>query len=286
MNIKHSKIRNTGILFELLVRQITADTLSGKESKAINILKKYFVKSELGKEYKLYETLSKYKNLTESKAEMVINSILETSKNLNRSTIKRQKYNLIKEISSNYNIDDFFKTKLPNYKLHASLYTLLELYNANTNNPDQIIDNKINILETLTSKSVNKQKIKEDVLIEFQSYDKDLRILTYKVLLEKFNSKYSSLNNDQKLILKEFVNSVDSTPKLRDFYNIKIEELKTKLTTLSPKITNKATQIKLNEVVKLLTPLSKSHKVDDNNLINLLQYYELLNEIKSIHESI
>lgn len=286
MNIKHSKIKNTGILFELLVRQITADTLSGKESKAINILKKYFVKSELGKEYKLYETLSKYKNLTESKAEMVINSILETSKNLNRSTIKRQKYNLIKEISSNYNIDDFFKTKLPNYKLHASLYTLLELYNANTNNPDQIIDNKINILETLTSKSVNKQKIKEDVLIEFQSYDKDLRILTYKVLLEKFNSKYSSLNNDQKLILKEFVNSVDSTPKLRDFYNIKIEELKTKLTTLSPKITNKATQIKLNEVVKLLTPLSKSHKVDDNNLINLLQYYELLNEIKSIHESI
>ena len=286
MNIKHSKIRNTGILFELLVRQITADTLSGKESKAINILKKYFVKSELGKEYKLYETLSKYKNLTESKAGMVINSILEASKNLNRSTIKRQKYNLIKEISSNYNIDDFFKTKLPNYKLHASLYTLLELYNANTNNPDQIIDNKINILETLTSKSVNKQKIKEDVLIEFQSYDKDLRILTYKVLLEKFNSKYSSLNNDQKLILKEFVNSVDSTPKLRDFYNIKIEELKTKLTTLSPKITNKATQIKLNEVVKLLTPLSKSHKVDDNNLINLLQYYELLNEIKSIHESI
>ena len=286
MNIKHSKIRNTGILFELLVRQITADTLSGKESKAINILKKYFVKSELGKEYKLYETLSKYKNLTESKAEMVINSILETSKNLNRSTIKRQKYNLIKEISSNYNIDDFFKTKLPNYKLHASLYTLLELYNANTNNPDQIIDNKINILETLTSKSVNKQKIKEDVLIEFQSYDKGLRILTYKVLLEKFNSKYSSLNNDQKLILKEFVNSVDSTPKLRDFYNIKIEELKTKLTTLSPKITDKATQIKLNEVVKLLTPLSKSHKVDDNNLINLLQYYELLNEIKSLHESI
>ena len=286
MNIKHSKIRNTGILFELLVRQITADTLSGKESKAINILKKYFVKSELGKEYKLYETLSKYKNLTESKAEMVINSILETSKNLNRSTIKRQKYNLIKEISSHYNIDDFFKTKLPNYKLHASLYTLLELYNANTNNPDQIIDNKINILETLTSKSVNKQKIKEDVLIEFQSYDKDLRILTYKVLLEKFNSKYSSLNNDQKLILKEFVNSVDSTPKLRDFYNIKIEELKTKLTTLSPKITDKATQIKLNEVVKLLTPLSKSHKVDDNNLINLLQYYELLNEIKSLHESI
>lgn len=283
MNIKHSKIKNTGILFELLVRQITSDTLSGKESKAINILKKYFVKSELGKEYKLYETLSKHRNLTEGKAEIVINSIVETSKGLNRGAIKRQKYNLIKEISTHYNIEDFFKTKLPNYKLHASLYTLLELYNTNINNPDQLIENKINILETLTSKSVDKQKVKEDILVEFQSYDKDLRILTYKVLLEKFNEKYSSLNNDQKLILKEFVNSVDSTPKLRDFYNTKIEELKTKLTALSPKVADKTVQIKLDEVIKLLTPLSKSHKVDDDNLINLLQYYELLNEIKNIH---
>jgi hypothetical protein len=283
MNIKHSKIKNTGILFELLVRQITADTLSGKESKAVNILKKYFVKSELGKEYKLYETLSKHRNLTEGKAEIVINSVVETSKGLNRGAIKRQKYNLIKEISTHYNIEDFFKTKLPNYKLHASLYTLLELYNTNINNPNQLIENKINILETLTSKSVDKQKVKEDIFVEFQSYDKDLRILTYKVLLEKFNEKYSSLNNDQKLILKEFVNSVDSTPKLRDFYNTKIEELKTKLTALSPKVADKVVQIKLDEVIKLLTPLSKSHKVDDDNLINLLQYCELLNEIKNIH---
>jgi len=283
MNVKHSKIKNTGILFELLVRQITADTLSGKESKAINILKKYFVKSELGKEYKLYETLSKHRNLTESKAEIVINSVIETSKNLNRGAIKRQKYNLIKEISSHYNIEDFFKTKLPNYKTHASLYTLLELYNTNTNNPDQLIENKINILESLTSKSIDKQKVKEDVLVEFQSYDKDLRILAYRVLLEKFNEKYSSLNKDQKIILKEFVNSVDSTPKLRDFYNTKIEELKTKLNVLSPKIADKAVKIKLDEVIKLLTPLSKSHKVNDDNLINLLQYYELLNEIKNIH---
>jgi hypothetical protein len=283
MNIKHSKVKNTGILFELLVRQITADTLSGKESEAINILKKYFVKSELGKEYKLYETLSKHRNLTEGKAEIVINSVIETSKGLNRGAIKRQKYNLIKEISAHYNIEDFFKTKLPNYKLHASLYTLLELYNTNINNPDQLIENKINILESLTSKSIDKQKIKDDVLVEFQSYDKDLRILTYRVLLEKFNEKYSLLNNDQKTILKEFVNSVDSTPKLRDFYNTKIGELKTKLTTLSPKVADKAVQIKLDEVIKLLTPLSKSHKVNDDNLINLLQYYELLNEIKNIH---
>jgi len=210
MNIKHSKYKNTGILFELLVRQITADTLSGKDSKATHILKKYFVRTELGREYKLYETLSKYKNLTEGKAEVVINSIIESSKNLNRGTLKRQKYNLIKEISEHYNLEEFFKTNLPSYKSHAALYTLVEIYNSeNLSNPSQIIENKISLLESLTTRAVDKQKVEEDLMIEFQSYDKDLRILTYKVLLEKFNGKYESLNNNQKSVLKEFINSVD-----------------------------------------------------------------------------
>ena len=283
MNIKHSKYKNTGILFELLVRQITADTLSGKDSKATNILKKYFVKTELGKEYKLYETLSKYKNLTEGKAEVVINSVIESSKNLNRGALKRQKYNLIKEISNNYNLEEFFKTKLPNYKTHAALYTLVEIYNSeNLSNPDQIISNKIAILESLTTKPVDKQKVEDDLLTEFQSYDKDLRILTYKVLLEKFNGKYANLNDNQKTVLKEFINSVDSTPKLREFYNTKIQEIKTEITGLSKGVSNKAVQIKLNEVNNLLSPLSKTDKVGNDDLVNLLQYYELLEELKNV----
>ena len=105
MNIKHSKYKNTGILFELLVRQITSDTLSGKDSKAAGILKKFFVKTELGKEYKLYETLSKHKNLTEGKSEIIVNTLVESSKNLNRGALKRQKYNLIQEIQKHYNLE-------------------------------------------------------------------------------------------------------------------------------------------------------------------------------------
>ena len=280
MNIKHSKYKNTGILFELLVRQITSDTLSGKDSKATSILKKYFVKTELGREYKLYETLSKHKNLTEGKAEVVINSVIESSKNLNRGTLKTQKYNLIKEISNYYNLEEFFKTKLPNYKIHAALYTLVEIYNSeNLSNPDQIISNKIAILESLTTKQVNKQKVENDLLTEFQSYDKDLRILTYKVLLEKFNGKYESLNDNQKSVLKEFINSVDSTPKLKEFYNTKIGEIKEEINKLAKTVTNKAIQIKLNEVANLLSPLGKTVNVGDDELVNLLQYYALLEEL-------
>jgi len=280
MIIKHSKYKNTGILFELLVRQITSDTLSGKDSKATNILKKYFVKTELGREYKLYETLTKYKNLTEGKAEVVINSVVETSKGLNRGALKRQKYNLIQELSKHYNLEEFFKTKLPNYKTHAALYTLLEIYNSeNLSNPDQLINNKISILESLTTKEVNKKKVEDDLMVEFQSYDKDLRILTYKVLLEKFNGKYASLNDNQKTVLKEFINSVDSTPKLRDFYNTKVVEIKEELNKLSKTVKEKAIQIKLNEVTNLLSPLSKTSKVGNDDLVNLLQYYELLEEL-------
>ena len=280
MNIKHSKYKNTGILFELLVRQITADTLSGNDSKATNILKKYFVKTELGREYKLYETLSKHKNLTEGKAEVVINSVIESSKNLNRGTLKRQKYNLIQEISKYYSLDEFFATKLPSYKVHAALYTLLEIYNSeNLSNPDQIINNKIAILESLTTRAVNKQKVEEDLMTEFQSYDKDLRILTYKVLLEKFNGKYASLNDNQKSVLKEFINSVDSTPKLKEFYNTKINEIKNELTSLALKVTDKVVKIKLNEVNNMLLPLGKVAKVGNDDLVNLLQYYALLEEL-------
>jgi hypothetical protein len=280
MNIKHSKYKNTGILFELLVRQITADTLSGNDSKATGILKKYFVRTELGREYKLYETLSKHKNLTEGKAEVVVNSVIESSKNLNRGALKRQKYNLIQEISKYYNLDEFFATKLSSYKVHAALYTLLEIYNSeNLSNPDQIINNKIAILESLTTRAVNKQKVEEDLMTEFQSYDKDLRILTYKVLLEKFNGKYASLNDNQKSVLKEFINSVDSTPKLKEFYNTKINEIKSELNTLAKKVTDKVVKIKLNEVNNMLLPLGKVSKVGNDDLVNLLQYYALLEEL-------
>jgi hypothetical protein len=285
MNIKHSKYKNTGILFELLVRQITADTLSGKDSKATNILKKYFVKTELGREYKLYETITKHKNLTEGKAEVVINSVIESSKNLNRGALKRQKYNLIQEISKYYNLEEFFKTKLPNYKSYAALYTLVEIYNSELlSNPDQIISNKIAILENLTTKQVDKKKVEDDLLTEFQSYDKDLRILTYKVLLEKFNGKYASLNDNQKSVLKEFINSVDSTPKLREFYNTKITEIKATLTKQVKKVTDRAIQIKLNEVNNMLTPLGKTANVGNDDLVNLLQYYELLEELTKVND--
>jgi hypothetical protein len=280
MKIKHSKYKNTGILFELLVRQITADTLKGGDSPAIDILKKYFVKSELSREYKLYESILKSKVLSESHANVYIETTLSNSKHLNRSVLKKQKYNLINEIKQNYDLSTFFGSQISDYKTLASIYTLLESTNITTPDNKQLIKNKINLLEHLTKKEPNLVENKENVLQEFSTYDKDLRSLTYRILLEKFNEKYDILNQDQKQVLKEYINSVDSTPGLRKFYNSKIDELKNTLSEQSKNTKDKATKIKIQEVAKMLLKLDNTSKVNDDHLIDLLQYYELIKEVK------
>ena len=280
--IKHSKIKNTGILFELLVRQITADTLDGKDSPVKDLLKKYFVKTELGREYKLYETLLKKTTLTETKANIIVNTLIESSKTLNRGTIKRQKYNLIKEIKDHYNIEQFFNHKLPNYKVYAAFYTLLETYNYPqiTINPEQIINNKITILEHLTAAPITEKKVADDVMDAFINEDKDVRLLSYKISMEKFNTKYNNFTPEQKAILKEYMNSVDNTTRLKEFYTDKTTEIKNQLQLLNTNTHNPVTQIKINEIISLIGTPGKNQRIKDHNVSDLLQYYDLIKELE------
>ena len=284
MNIKHSKYKNTGILFELLVRQVTSDTLNGVESVAIKLIQKYFVKSELGKEYKLYEALTKSTTLTESKANMLIHTLLESSKRLNRGSLKREKYNLINEIKASFNIADFFKTKLPHYKAHAAYYMLAEVQNSKTIvDTNLIVNNKMTLLEHLSTAPISEEKVEAEVLREFQSYDKDTRMLTYRILMEKFNGKYDGLHSSQKEVLRQYVNSVDSTPVLKEFYNTEVSKIHTQLNELNANVTDKAVQIKINEVSGLIEVLDKNAKVTSDNIVNILQYLGLVEELKIAH---
>lgn len=277
MSIKHSKFKNTGLLFELLVRQITSDTLEGKNSTAINILKKYFVNTELGKEYKLYEQLGAYKNLTEAKAEMVINTLIETSTKLKRTEIRKQKYNLVREIKESYNVENFFKAKVTNYKVFAALNNLIENQSSEKVAPETVINNKITLFEHLTKVPTVVQS--DELLEEYKGYSKDLRILTYKMLLEKFNEKYDHLTPQQKEVLREVVTAVDNTDKLKEYYNTKITEVQNLLSKKTSVLKDEVLKIKITEIIKYVKPLGKTEKVTNDCIINLLQYYELLNEL-------
>ena len=284
MNIKHSKYKNTGILFELLVRQVTSDTLNGVESAAIKLIQKYFVKSELGKEYKLYEALTKSTTLSESRANVLIQTLLNSSKRLNRGSLKREKYNLINEIKANFNISEFFKTKLPHYKVHAAYYVLAEVQNVKAIvDTNLIVNNKITLLEHLSTAPISEEKVEAEVLREFQSYDKDTRMLTYRILMEKFNGKYDGLHSSQKEVLRQYVNSVDSTPVLKEFYNTEVSKIHTQLNELNANVTDKAVQIKINEVSSLIEVLDKTAKVTSDNIVNILQYLGLVEELKIAH---
>jgi hypothetical protein len=283
MKIKHSKFKNTGILFELLVRQIASETVSNKDSAAIGLVKKYFSKSELAKEYKLYQALITPKNLSEAKAETFVNSTLEASLRLNKTALRKEKYNLIKEIRENYDLEEFFKAKISNYKQYAAAFNLIEAHNSlEFTEPQQIIDNKITLLEHITRKEVDKESVKDRVMEEYGNMDKGTRILAYRMLLEKFNSKYATLSDKQKGVLKEFINNISNTTKLREFVNSNFKTITEEITALIPTITDKTTQIKLAEVITLLHPLDKTQSVKDENIISLLQYQQLIDEIKSV----
>jgi hypothetical protein len=283
MKIKHSKFKNTGILFELLVRQIASDTVSNKDSSAIGIVRKYFNKSELAKEYKLYQALITPKSLSEAKAETFINSTLEASLRLNKTALRKEKYNIIKEIRDHYDIEEFFKAKINHYKQYAAAFNLIEAHNSlEFTEPQHIIDNKITLLEHITRKEIDKESVKDRVMEEFTNMDKGSRILAYRMLLEKFNSKYATLSDRQKLILKEFINNISNTTKLRDFVNKNFTIINEQITKIIPTVADKTTQIKLAEVITLLHPLDKTQNVKDENIISLLQYYQLIEELKSV----
>ena len=280
--IRHSKYKNTGILFELLVRQIASDTISGKDSSAINLVKKYFSKTEISKEHKLYQSLITSKSLSEGRAETLINATLELSSRLNRTSLRKDKYNLIKDIREAYNIEEFFKAKINNYPQYAAVYSLMEAHNSlEFIEPSQVIDNKITLLEHISRQEINKDDIKDRLLEEYISMDKGTRILVYKTLLEKFNSKYNNLTPAQKTVLKEYINNISNTVKLREFVNESFLLLKVELNRLNKTVSDKTVQIKLNEVVNLLKPLDKTQNVKDDNIIALLQFHQLVEELKA-----
>lgn len=284
MKIKHSKYKNTGLIFELLIKQVAADTLSRKESPAIKVIKKFYTgNTTLVKEFKLYDFILKNKGIGSKKAETILSTIVEISRKLDLESLKKQKYELIKELKQHYNLEEFFSMKVDTYKPLAALYCLIEAQNTpNLLDPNVFVNNKTTLLEHLTQTKHLEGEVKDALIEEYSKFDKDLRLLTYKILLEKFNDQYKDLLPEQKNILKEFIVSANSSIRLRNIVNEEMTKLGKDISTLKEKITDSVVRIKLEEIQKAIIPVKNTQKVDDNHLVSLMQYYELVNELKSL----
>ena len=278
MAVKHSKYKNTGILFELLVRQVTSDTVNGIEnSPAINIIKEFFKKNTtLKRELGLYQTLLKEKFKTESRADKFIDAVLKERKKLSNSTLRKQKYNLIKEIKKNYNIEEFFKSKVSNYSNNASIYCLFE-----GASPSNQVRFRYSLVEAITNSKKEKSRVDETYDI-YKKQDKDVRMLSYKILLEKFNNKYGKLGIKQKSLLKEYIENISNTDKLKDYIHSEINTTTKKLDKATKFVKNDVVKIKLNEVSSQLKKIKSDKNIKDVHIISVLRAYDLIKEVANV----
>ena len=283
--IKHSKFKNTGFIFELLVRQITSEIMSANKSTAEKILKEHFnSKKELSKELKLYQYLINEKYNSESKAEQFINTILEARKRLDEKKLTKEKYNLIKEIKETYNLDEFIKSSISNYKTLASIYKIFETVSTDEQyDPTDIVSSRFTITESIINSSIqNKEtKLKDAVMEEYKKQDGDLRAVSYKLLVESFNNKYKNLTTEQKVLLREYINNINNTGKLNQFVGDETTKLVEQLKLVGSKISDKVTKIKLAETISNIKKIKSVKKIKEQHLSALMMSYELLSELKN-----
>jgi len=279
--IKHSKVRNTGILFELITRQITADIIENKDGLAVGLLKKYFSpNTQLGKEYELYKILTTENYKSESKANHLIEAVLKTYNKINRSQLRREKYNLVSEIKNSYNVNEFFMARIPNYKVYASVYKLFE--SVNITDPSAETDARFTIIESITKRKKEDKVVENKTIAGYKKSEKDLRLLTYQVLVEKFNKKYKSLSEQQKGLLRRYINNISNTNQLKEFVEKESIKVKKQLQSFLPNIDDEVTSIKLKEAIKQSDKLLRGRIVEDNQVITLMRYYQLLKELKDV----
>ncbi len=282
--IKHSKFKNTGFLFELLVRQITSEVMSSSKSVAEKLLKEHFnSKQELSKELKLYQYLINEKYNSESKAEQFINTILEARKKIDEKKLTKEKYNLIKQIKETYNLEEFIKSPISNYKTLASIYKIFETVITDTQyEPTDIVSARFTIAENIINSSIQNKdvKLKDAVLEEYRKQDDDLRAVSYKLLVESFNNKYSNLTNDQKGLLREYINNINNTGKLSEYVSTEVTKLVEGLKEVGSKISDKVTKIKLAETIANIRKIKSVKKIKEQHLSAMMMTYELLKELK------
>jgi hypothetical protein len=100
------------------------------------------------------------------------------------------------------------------------------------------------------------------------------------MLVESFNSKYKNLTQEQKGLLREYINNINNTGKLLEYVSDEATKLITNLKEVGSKITDKVTKIKLAETIANIKKVKSVKKIKETHLSALMMTYELLKELK------
>ena len=182
----HNKKRNVGIIYEQIMSFICERLMEDSQieaQKAINIVKENFNKnSQLYKEFKLFKALSETHNVTDNLANLIISEAKSACNNMfNSQKLEKEKSKLIKDLNYAFGKGVIFEQNVSNYKIYATIQTLLNEWRNNDNDFD---------------------KITEEVV--------QPNNLTRKLMKEIFDKKYNSvLSASQKRLINLYTNEKD-----------------------------------------------------------------------------
>ena len=257
-----------------------------KQSPALEIMQEFFKSTtELGRELQLYRAFFDVNRLSEVKAIEFVDIISAQKKKLNERLLNKQKYELIKEIKASYDLESFLKTKVPSYKIYASIYKTFMVESQDSTdmsflNIQDIVTSKFALIEHLIKEKKPFKKPINNSLLESQETDIE-KDLTFKFLVERFNDKYDNLGERQKQFLKKYISANPGNPEFVNYVKNEITHIQEQLNAYCKKGDNKVLRIKLQEINNQLTSISGKDKFNNSELTAVIIGHQILQELST-----
>tara|TARA_R110000824_G_scaffold117863_7_gene269927 strand:- start:1411 stop:2229 length:819 start_codon:yes stop_codon:yes gene_type:complete len=271
MRLKHNKKRNTALLYEVLVRELTISGLekdAQKRNAVISLIKEFFIfDTEIKKELSLYKTLLETKNLPLRLAEKLLYEVKIAHKNLNKKQLFKEQSQLIKIINKNLS-KETYSIFVPNYK---NLATISQIFSE-----DVSVKSRVLLEENIVQKlAINKGTKEEN--------EKQITNLVLQNFINKYNTSYSFLMSEQKELLNKYVLSfLDNGVEFKFYLNEEITRIKENIKkSLRMEDIKKDTKIKekVEKVLNLLENFAKN-PISEETLKHILKMQVLVSEIQ------
>ena len=272
MNRSHNKKRNIGIIYDQIINFACLNILEENNTiaeQSLSIIKKYFKENtQLYKEYKLFKALATTNNVSDQLASNIINEAKNACNNMfNSDILEKEKSLLIKDLNYTFGKGKIFEQKISNYRIYATIQTLLNEWRKNSNNFDLVTEYEIKLHESLTKKEVLTENKK------IQSVD----ALTYNLMREMFSKKYDNLlDNDQKNIISLFISEKDED--LSEMLSETKNNCLLKISNYLNKCSNNILIEKKNKVINKINSLDYED-TSKKNIEKFLTVIKLKNEI-------